>query len=198
MKSIVIIGIVALASVSSALTVIETESAWTGAFVTNVSTGPIAYHFGESFQVPGAGDNVFAKGFLNVRTLQARTVTMGIASYTVAGSLVGSPIATQSFNLLGNGTWEQLAFDPADIGLVSGAFYALYVKATLTPVSFDIQSTVGTAYGPGGYLVGTNVPGMIANYGSDDASFRVELVPEPGSLLALGLGISVLLRRKSK
>jgi hypothetical protein len=189
--------VASLASSASAVTVIETQSAWSGGFLTNVSTGPVVYTLGESFQVPLTGDTVFDKGFLNVRTLQARTVTMGIAAYTPVGSTIGAPIATVSINLLGNGTWEQLTFDPVDIPLTPGGFYALFLRATLSPVSLDIQSTPGTAYPTGRYLTGPNLPGVIQNFNSDDASFRVELVPAPGAFALLVTAAPLLRRRRS-
>ncbi|MCE9619934.1 MAG: hypothetical protein K8R92_08490 [Planctomycetes bacterium] len=198
MKSLTaVLTIASLSASASALTVLETQSAWTGGFITNVSNGPVVYNFGESFQVPLSGDTIFDKGFLNVRTLQGRTVTMGIAAYTPVGSTIGSPISTQSFNVIGNGLWQQLAFDPIDIPLTPGGFYALFVQATLSPVSFDIGSTPGTAYVPGRYLVGPNLPGTIQNFASDDAAFRVELVPAPGAL-ALLIGAVPLFRRRNK
>lgn len=197
-RALVLISSLSVASLAPALTILETESVWTGTFYNNTSTGSTPYHIGQSFTAPLSGDTVFDKGRLTVRSQQGRTVSVSLVNYNAGTSVLGSTLATQSNTLIGDNSWQQMVLDPADVALTPGGTYALMMSVTLTPTTFQVANVVGTSYLGGRYLVGQNNPGTIPNFVSDDTVFRVELVavPEPATMAALGVGAFAIVRRR--
>jgi hypothetical protein len=190
--------LLATGTCAQAVTVLETESAWAGAFSINTSTGSTPVLIGQTFQVPLSGDTVFAQGNFNVRSAVTKSVTLGLAPYNPGTGLTSASILSGSQTVTGSGFFQTLTLDPVDTALTPGGYYFFYMSVVLTPNSFDIGRTAGTAYVPGRYGVGYSIPGGLSTYPAEDTAFRVELVPEPMSMAAVGLGLTVLARRKRK
>ncbi len=195
-RYLTLFAILSLSNVASALTVIETQSLWSGASFNNVSNGPVTVQLGQTFTVPLVGDSVFDQGYLNFNSTLGRNFTMNLGA--VSGNTVTSILATQSETLLGNGTWENIQFNPADVPLVPGGTYAIWASMPLSPTNVMIQSFNSSVYAGGVYFTSlATMPGNVQTFAQNDASFRVELIaPEPASLSSLAGGLLCAARRR--
>jgi hypothetical protein len=158
--------------------------------------GPSSVTIGQSFTCPLVGDNIFDKAFLTFRSTQGRNFTFHLG--TMVGNTITSVLASENETLAGTGAWERIEFNPTDVTLTPGSLYAIWVYMPLSPITVDEQAFNTSVYS-GGMLFtsGDAMPGTVQTFSQNDLAFRVELVPEPTTMLLLGLGgLGVVARRK--
>lgn len=192
MKSGFILAALSASAFSSAVVVFDNTSLWTAtSFRSGQSAPALQIQNTNAFavvlnRVSFSGENTATQNF---KFFIANSATPGTIINTVTTSL--GPTAAHTVQGV-NVNWT----------LAAGQSYFICAMFDTANVNFDYRTPVGTTQNGLKALVNGNYSGYasptFAGAAGAEMAWKLEAVPEPATMTALGLGVAALLRRRRK